>query len=437
MKIRRYIFTTTIIICVIVLVVLGWEAFRPDSLPDDPPPASNSQQRTPHDAGSGIVFSQISIQDELTPQEYNDDPDRWVPSPMGPLGDSKCAYNMLYDKKRRVLERNAYGKPNDLPMLELRFRKRANGQLVPCLIATVLFRPFEAGKVVNPTLSELAGVGLDRRHNYPSMTGGLGCRVLLAPSRRPDGYSALAMGQTYYMQFRQPSFETRFKTPEKWGSKIIRIPEDVPRGKKVVMEVDVTGKEGERWRRSPGRKISLKVDGAAGQGNLLVHFQDPGRKTWFSIRLGDSRKGTFRVSEFGGELTVAPEDRSWALYYVRKIDNRELRLPRDADIVATRDNTVPFELVVPKDHLPRSVRLIWLLVEKDDLNAIAWADPRDFTDSREFTLRERVQLTSVPGRYFVAYARGTSEKPQLLGTVKVGPENSGDTLAIQGLPDDH
>ncbi|MBS3764248.1 MAG: hypothetical protein KGZ25_13200, partial [Planctomycetes bacterium] len=208
-------------------------------------PAGASKGGTPEKLPEGVISLKIKEQEELTPEKYAANPDRWVPerSPEAFAGET-CGYNMIYDKERRILEYNNYGRPKDVPMLELRFRKEAKeGGWEKCLLDGVVFQPFTNGKTIKMTDKEAIGVGLNKSRAYPSIQGGYGCRVLVAETRSPENLDGiLAMGHKYHMEFRQPGYETRYETPEKWGSKIIKIPENVPRGKVAIMEVDVTGK---------------------------------------------------------------------------------------------------------------------------------------------------------------------------------------------------
>ncbi|MBS3763545.1 MAG: hypothetical protein KGZ25_09620, partial [Planctomycetes bacterium] len=233
--------------------------------------------------------------------------------------------------------------------------------------------------------------------------------------------------------FRQPGYETRYETPEKWGSKIIKIPENVPRGKVAIMEVDVTGKEGEEWHRIHQEEVTVEVKGIPGKVNLIVQIHDPAEKTWFKILLRGSRKGSFKVRELGGEMTVIREDRPYAQYYVRKIDKHKLVVPRDADIVATEEKVVKFHLPVEKEKLPESVRAFWLFVDKDDVCPVAAADTRVFTGVKEHRLAEKATLQYAPGTYYVAYGQGQSNDPHFFGKVTIAPESEGKTLEVELL----
>ncbi len=334
--------------------------------------------------------------------------------------------------------------PANLPWLELRFRKPGpSGEERPYLLQGINFKPWEEGEgfVRRRTQQELTP-GILMGVNYDdSLNGSKAVRMQITDDLEMDQFQGLYMGYDYYVRFLAFNEDSQY---EQVGSCLLRVPENVPPGKVAVMEVDVTQQFDPH---PPDERKSLifrmKEDLP---GDAEVFLSDPGRRRR-TIRVGSDGTGKAKVHSLGGELIVvvprtpikhrAVPAEPEMLYYKQTVTSNEVVFPDDADIVRDSEKYVNFSLEVPYEHMDDATShryiLLVLFVQKESQFPLTG---RLATVPEVDRKPERIQMSFLPGEYYVGYITDKVEyddMEKIIGRIKIRPEDEGRTLRMQPL----
>jgi hypothetical protein len=340
-------------------------------------------------------------------------------------------YYYLYDKKKHIMNAYAPGVPKATPKIEFRFRRaRGNGQLVPCRVTGMAFSPVINGKKRFTRENELGAVDF----HYPTYgwRGAYGLRTLLfdGPGQGHAAIQGLFLGETYLMDIGYvvgDDYHDRDK-----GERLITVPENVPPGKMVVMEIDVTQID-KGWRKKDTEtdvhRLTIKVsEELMHSERMKILMTEPGKERTQPAEVNDKGIARKRVEKLGGDLALVqikgPSSRphyEHVLCYVPRISETEITLPRDARLVVEEDNVVRFRLRVPWDRMADETVYIALCASE---KSHVW-----LTFARLAEKPATVSLAFVPGTYIV---KEVAQWPtRAIGRVTVTEADEGKILEVQ------
>ncbi len=347
----------------------------------------------------------------------------------------KCPYRYLYDRKTKTWMDGGYGMSLDTPMVELRFRRPGpEGELDPFPVQSVRFYPAWNGRTHKPRDGECSFMtcfdGLDYKFSYA-------VRFWLSESFSTYKWPVILLGQKYYVIFYHSGYYNRRRTPDKWGSALIQIPEEVPRGKMAVFTVDVT-ERAENWA-DPNSynqiskkkvKIDARVRGTDKRVRAALYDRSAGFPRQTRLEGGE---GEIEVLKLGGEMVVGVggETDGHMLYYMRSVQDTEVTFPRDADFAAEPDEVLSFRLKVPQQRVPHDALGLSLLMHRDSKLPVAGTEFTNVSGWRRSSKKppESVPMNAPPGQYYVGYGRD----PEEIGKVTVKKSDAGKTLEVHPL----
>ena len=319
----------------------------------------------------------------------------------------------------------------DVPQAEMRFKKpAADGSLQPVKAVNVAWGPW-----LNVPMEEGGGDVADWGGTH---VNAMGVRVPVMSSKEPEPY--LKFGQRYAVRFAVGR--------DKMYESVIRIPDEIPRGKMYVVDViakyptytfEVSGSSRKERDYVAGKvRRALPVP----RGSLQVQYFNP--KTREMRTAAIEANGTFRVRahDMGGMLRIVEQMRvgvGWI--YVRSVDKRELSLPRDADLVVEEEHLIRFDLKIDESNLRDDLRGIALRMHEDDPAPMAWIA---FDRVHEHLLNnlfehKSIQFRFVPGQWYVEAlywprrTRFDQRERKVIGTVTVQESDAGKTLEVEPL----
>ncbi len=343
-------------------------------------------------------------------------------------------------------ELRVYGDPNapaDQPRLELRFRKPSpTGEMVPYRLMGLVIKAWredleeDVYRTKPRTSQEIYGLGF-RDHNDIDKSGAKAVRVLISDELEKEDFRGLYMGRKYYMIAQHAG--RRDPTIDVIGSFLLQVPENVPPGKVAVMEIDVT----QKFDPYPDERetVSLHIKGEFPEEAYGVLSTSDKRQV--RIRIGPDGKGQAKIDELGGELTVlVPRELGSTgayimelLYHKNPVNSNKVVFPDDADIINDTNERVTFHLRVPSERLDDETAYMAfaLYMKRDSLFplSISYAGPPDKIPSVKENLPNSVEMSFVPGKYYVGYITETDW--EIIGRIRIRPEDEGRTLRIQPL----
>lgn len=350
---------------------------------------------------------------------------------VGMLEKGICSYHSIYDRETKTYIQGKYGVPLDIPKVEFRFRKRdAEGNLVPHPVGCVLTYPVWNGRSHPSRGRELfRAMDCDQTDEYDFAYA---ARFFLSDDAETGEYDALVFGQTYYIDFLYPEYETLLTTPDAHGSALIRMPDHVERGKVAVFTVDVT-KRAEGWGR-PGsysrkkKQVHIRVRNVPSVPYVGASLHDPGQDLNLTGRVSRDGEAEVGVYELGGELAImafVAKEEGHLLYYKRRVTETEVEFPKDADIVVDPDEVLTFRVKVPRKKVPERSIGLGLVLDRGSKLAVAAAEFEPYGH-----LPPAVEMMASPGAYYVAY---DFNPPTVIGKITIKKSDSGKTLEVQAL----
>ncbi|MBS3764447.1 MAG: hypothetical protein KGZ25_14210, partial [Planctomycetes bacterium] len=164
---------------------------------------------------------------------------------------------------------------------------------------------------------------------------------------------------------------------------VVRIPEDIPRGKMYV--IDVIGKyPAWTFEHKARDKMQEQRKYIRGQikGNPPVPLKEM-RVEYFNIEKRKKRSthidadGTFKVraDDLGEMLRVTkPQHTGVGWLYIHSVKKRKLSLPHEADLVMRPEDLVEFHLQIPAQQVNDDLASIGLKVHRDDRVPMSWTN---------------------------------------------------------------
>ncbi len=349
------------------------------------------------------------------------------------IGKGTSAYIHVYSRKHLWVYGHANA-PANLPRLEIRFLKPSpKGGMKSCKLRAMEIEAWrDGGRNMARRTSQEVSFPMGFRQQGVEITGAKTVRTLITDDLELEKFQGLYMGRMYYLYFKQLGFEGKHKTPDKWGSCLLRVPEDVPPGKVAVMEVDVTQKIDPY--QVEMSTVRVRVNGQV-PGKGIVQLAVPGGRTK-SAQLNSDGSAKIQVEKLGGEMAVLSlqrKDVGHLLYYKRKVDSEEINFPGDADVVVSPEEVLEFRIKVPRKEVPLDSHGLALLMHRDSSVPVAgmeFAEVEGEDMGRKGDLPVSVPLMAPAGSYYVAYG---FREPNVVGKVDVGKSDVGKTLEVQPL----
>ena len=353
------------------------------------------------------------------------------------LSDGVCAYQYLYDRDTRTFIDGHFGTSLDIPKVEFRFRRPGgDGELVPCAVRSITFRPIWNGELHEHRDCEVSGFGFQGAMGGASYDWVHAVRALLSDTPDSGVYHSLIFGQKYYVKMFRPGYEGPEKTPHLLGMAVITIPENVPPGKMAVIELDATKRTDPFNLYGPINKqtIRVRVQAEPPKRPAYVMLSDPGANGLVrSADLGPDGTAELTARQLGGEMIVAVggEEDGFILYYKKEIEGTEVNFPTEADVSVSPQDVVNFRLKVPEERVPYDSLGIGLVMKKDStlqVGGMEFANVQGWTRSSK-TPPKLLPMKAAPGTYYVVC--GTDHK--LIGRITVRESAAGKTLEIKSV----
>lgn len=327
--------------------------------------------------------------------------------------------------------------PEDSPWLELRFQKSSqSGEMVPCRIDALIFHiwfdepPYEGPAPV---------FTVSFRNGQDPLIGGQAVRIPLSSNIEKDNFRGLSMGESYFVTAqKRPRENIDYGYVENIGRFILKTPEHVPPGKLAKMDIDVT-QQFNPWDQTEEITVRVKEE----LPKLVEMYYNVPEK---SERQNPSilKDGNFliKADKMGGELLIATfrigvggAPIMEPLYYKKSVEDTEVVFPDEADFTHDSESRISFRLKVPYEklddnqdymgiglfmfrysHFPLVMNCVW---------------PRD-REKLSYSLPESVNLSIIPGKYYVGYVH---EEVETIGLIEIKPEDEGQTLEMIPLVD--
>ncbi|MFW6457223.1 MAG: hypothetical protein ACOC0A_02930 [Planctomycetota bacterium] len=350
-------------------------------------------------------------------------------------------YSYVNDSDVRVI----YGPgPADVRLIKMRFWKPASsGELERVRVSQARW-----GAWLNVPLEEGGG-------NVKEWGGGaVGAKAVRVPVYPQDK-------ETDYMKLGRRYLVRTSVRPGEMYESVVRVPEDIPRGKMYV--VDVIGKypawtfehkardKMEEQRKYIEGKIKTEPP-AAFRMMKAEYFNKKKRKK----RTGSIDKdGTFKVraDDLGEMLRVTKKQQRAGVgwLYIQSVKERNLSLPRDADLVMRPEDLIEFSLKIPAEQITEDLASIGLKVHRDDRVPMSWINlttgykhPAESLQEPSKILKNlketgKIQMTCVPGDWYVAllyWPEGTGNdqrERKVIGKTTVKESDAGKTVKVQSL----
>ncbi|MFP4029794.1 MAG: hypothetical protein ACLFWL_18600 [Candidatus Brocadiia bacterium] len=350
-------------------------------------------------------------------------------------------YSYVNDSDVRVI----FGPgPPDVRLIKMRFWKPASsGELKRVRVSQARW-----GSWLNVPLEEGGG-------NVKEWGGGaVGAKAVRVPVYPQDK-------ETDYMKLGRRYLVRMSVSGDKMYESVVRVPEDIPRGKMYV--VDVIGKypdyafEGrtlrlmEEQRKYIEGKIKAEPPAAFTMMTVAYFNKKKRKKRTGSI----DTDGTFKVraDDLGEMLRVTKKQQRAGVgwLYIRSVKKRNLSLPRDADLVMRPEDLVEFHLKIPSRQINEDLASIGLKVHRDDRVPMSWTnlttDHKHPVESLQEpskilkNLKEtgKVQMTCVPGDWYVAvlyWPEGTGSdrrERKVIGKITIKDSDAGKTVEVKLL----
>jgi hypothetical protein len=207
------------------------------------------------------------------------------------------------------------------------------------------------------------------------------------------------MGEIYEMEF--VYLENGEK---KRNSRLVKIPEDIPRGKMAVIDVNVTEKQDRWWERPQTLRVTVRRNILTPHMSLYVwdsKWDHPQK-----LQLDSKGQASVTLDRLGGDLRLAStklppppamQHRKFTLpvWYVKSVTKREIVFPDDADLVMEKTEAVDFRLKLSGAAVQDRTAAVGLVASRRSKLALAHARLHK-TDQNE------VRLSCAPGTYYVA-----------------------------------
>jgi hypothetical protein len=346
------------------------------------------------------------------------------------IGPATSSHMHVWPKGKLWVYGHAYAPP-ELPRLEIRFRRPSlEGGMKPCKLGALIIQAWREGgrNMLRRTPQELS-FPMGFKQQGIEVTGAKAIRTLITNNLKLKEFQGLYMGRMYYLKFQHLGFEGTHETPDKWGSCLLRVPDDVPPGKVVVMEIDVTQKFDPHQVQM--HVVRVHVRGKV-PGRGLVQMAVPGGRTQ-SARVQSDGTARIQVEKLGGELAVLSflrQDVGHLLYYKREVQSEEVRFPEDADVTVSAGEVLKFRIRVPREGVPTQSQGLALLMHRDSsvpVGGMEFAEV-DGWERGDEELPASIPLLAAPGSYYVAY---NFRNPTVIGKLNVGQFDAGKTLQVQ------
>jgi hypothetical protein len=326
--------------------------------------------------------------------------------------------------------------PKDCPRIDFRFFKPGeDGQMIPARIKRIHFWPFDPKQEAKVELiegAELPGIG------YQAPVGLLRLYIVREMTEK-QRYMALKMGRTYYVEVYEHlliSFREQLREGMTGrGSTFVTIPEDVPPGKVLVVDVDVTATNDE-WRITEdmvSARVTMRIPDHRGRP-LQAFYYDFSTKRMKDSDMFRTGKFTWAPRSLKGELGLFDGKRGYCVYYRRGL-KKELRFPEHAH-KRLRAGQVRHFRVRAQKQVPKNTIGGCLLRRKDSPLPLALGRFLGIEEAtRKAMSGAEMEFYGPPGTHRVAYVvDDDSLKVEPWGVVTVPQSPRGKVLLVQPLP---
>ncbi len=333
------------------------------------------------------------------------------------------------------------GVPLNVPMIELRFFRRAtDSTLRPLYVRQAYIGPWKKGKTVSGKREELKGSTSIKANAF---------RVGVS-DEKGSMYGTLLAGRIYYLLL-YPKKGTFEPHPERGESfeVLFQVPESIPEKKMAIVNIVAEYRYPElmmkmkKLRGDTPKSISGTISGSmpVNPKRLRAGYY-PRQGGYKRAKVGSDKEFNLEADKLGGMLRVTEMKRQavgWI--YIHSVKKRNLKLPRDADLVIREKQLVPFRLKIPPGKIKDDLAGVSLKVNKDDEMPMAWVNFNSTHDNnlQELKTSGTLEMRFVPGECFVEalyWPEGTEwseRKLEILGRVRITKSDAGKTVKVQPL----